>query len=342
MPKHQLLLPFLILACGLNAKAQHKIALQHNGSSSFFTDIPSAVTSAASGDTIYLPGGIFPGFDIDKTLTIIGVGHNPDSTMATSMTVVAGSIQMINADCDGSSFTGLRLDGVIFSGFNKNDNIQVSRCYVAAISPGNNSSVGSDNWTITECFISGSLPFFKNSRLSNNLINSVVYEAYNCQIENNVFLHSSQSIGENSRYCTIKNNIFKWFNNGIYSNSVYNCLLYNNIWSDGNLPNGQFGGGNIGIGNINDTNFDGLFEDFQYASYNGNNNNLYPFDFHLINSTYNTGGTNGTAIGLFGGTFPWKAGSVPFNPHIDLKIIAPSTNSSGNLPVQIRAKAQTN
>lgn len=87
-----------------------------------------------------------------------------------------------------------------------------------------------------------------------------------------------------------------------------NSLFYNNVYSCGSLPNAPFGAGNFGIGNINDTDFDGLFEDFNYATYNQNLANLYQFDFHLTNTAYDTDCTNGTPIGIYGGVFPWKAG----------------------------------
>jgi hypothetical protein len=97
----QLLLCCFFLLCSLYAAiAQRKIALEHSGASSFFTDIPTAIDAAVSGDIIYLPGGSFPGFDIfNKQLTIIGVGHNLDSTAATTMTLISGNIVMVGVDC---------------------------------------------------------------------------------------------------------------------------------------------------------------------------------------------------------------------------------------------------
>ncbi|MEI7983085.1 MAG: hypothetical protein WCI71_15655, partial [Bacteroidota bacterium] len=69
---------------------QAKIALQHSGSMTTFTDITLALAASVNGDTLYLPGGpIYASGTIliDKSLTIIGVGHYPDSTTATYQTV---------------------------------------------------------------------------------------------------------------------------------------------------------------------------------------------------------------------------------------------------------------
>jgi parallel beta-helix repeat protein len=328
---------FLATCCSFSAAyAQSLIALEHNGASTFFTDIPAAVTAAVSGDTIYLPGGSFPGFDIDKTLTIIGVGHNPGSTAATGMTLISGNIILQGGDCDGSVFTGLRINESIAENGGDNDHVQILRCVILSVTP-NNGFTGSENWIISECIVN-SLSNFSNSLLSNNLIVRSLSSSSNCTIENNVFLkyYNSVSIAY-SLSCTVRNNIFYEFPNTFLSS---NSLYYNNIWSFGNLPNGIFGNGNIGEGNINDTDFDGLFENFSYSTYNGNIEILYPFDLHLVNAAYNTGGTDGTPIGIYGGTFPWKDGSVPFNPRILFKSIGNSTDQNGNLLINIQVEAQ--
>ncbi len=331
---------FLILAICFSfsaSYAQNLIALQHNGATTLFTTIPAAVTAAVGGDTVYLPGGSFPGFSIDKKLAIIGVGHNPDSTAATGMTLISGEIHMTTANCDGSIFTGIRVSAIQNLG-GDNDNVQVSRCFVsgAGILPANGPA-GSENWTISECFVTQIQTIISNSLVSNNLITMPIQSASNCQIENNIFLYSGGGNNPVSgNFCTVKNNVFYIIGTGGVDNSLFN----NNIWSNGNIPNGVFGNGNIGTGNINDPNFNGLFTNFSYTTYAGNIGNLYQFDFHLVNPTYNTGGTDGTPIGIYGGTFPWKDGSLPFNPRILFKNIGNSTDLNGNLQINIHVEAQ--
>jgi hypothetical protein len=340
MAQKYLFISCFVILCGLNASAQRKIAVEHDGTCTFFDDIPTAVAAAMSGDTIYLPGGSFPGFNIDKKLTIVGVGHNPESTEATGMTLISSGILMITSDCDGSVFTGLRVNGNINNGNNttENDNVQISRCFVVGGIYAY-SGTGSENWTISECIINV-INDISNSFVSNSLIVNSINPATNCQIENNIFLYPNNYV----IVCdasTFKNNIFYNFTNS--NNAISNTLFYNNIWSNGSLTNGIFGIGNIGYDNINDTDFSGLFTNFLYTTYNnGNIDYLYECDFHLINPTYDSGGTNGTAIGIYGGGFPWKEGSIPFNPHIQSKQIGPTTDPSGNLNVNIQVEAQDN
>jgi hypothetical protein len=45
---------------------------------------------------------------------------------------------------------------------------------------------------------------------------------------------------------------------------------------------------------------------------------------------------------MYGGSFPYKAGAVPINPHIVTKIIAPQTDVNGDLNINITVGAQDN
>jgi hypothetical protein len=51
-------------------------------------------------------------------------------------------------------------------------------------------------------------------------------------------------------------------------------------------------------------------------------------------------GTDGTDCGIYGTANPFKDGMVPINPHITEVNIAPATNASGQLQIQIKATAQ--
>ena len=70
-------------------------------------------------------------------------------------------------------------------------------------------------------------------------------------------------------------------------------------------------------------------------------NSIYTYNLHLRpNSPLHNAGTDGTDIGIYGGLFPWKEGSVPFNPHIQTKTIGNITDGNGNLQINIKVKAQ--
>jgi len=64
-------------------------------------------------------------------------------------------------------------------------------------------------------------------------------------------------------------------------------------------------------------------------------------DYHLkADSPGKNAGKDGTDIGIYGGSYPWKEGSLPFNPHYQKIQVAPKTDNQGNLNVNIMVKAQ--
>jgi hypothetical protein len=65
----------------------------------------------------------------------------------------------------------------------------------------------------------------------------------------------------------------------------------------------------------------------------------YSHNYHLVDpGTYQ--GVDNTEVGIYGGLFPYKEGAVPQNPHIQFKSIAPTTDASGNLQIEIQVEAQ--
>ena len=51
---------------------------------------------------------------------------------------------------------------------------------------------------------------------------------------------------------------------------------------------------------------------------------------------------DGTDIGIYGSSSPYKPGNVPYNPHFRTATVAPATNPNGDLPVNIHVAAQPN
>ncbi len=52
--------------------------------------------------------------------------------------------------------------------------------------------------------------------------------------------------------------------------------------------------------------------------------------------------SDGTDIGIYGSSQPYKEGAVPFNPHIYFKNIGGTTTPNGLLNINIKVKAQDN
>jgi hypothetical protein len=75
---------------------QAPIALvSSSGTTRLTSTLDSANILAQDNDIIYLPGGSFAaGSYFTKKVTLLGVGHNPDSTSATGRTIITGNFML--------------------------------------------------------------------------------------------------------------------------------------------------------------------------------------------------------------------------------------------------------
>ena len=76
-----------------------------------------------------------------------------------------------------------------------------------------------------------------------------------------------------------------------------------------------------------------------FVNQTGNTANVN-HNYHLVNPASYLG-TDGTEVGLFGSTTPFKEQMIPENPHISVKNIQTSTNSAGELQIELKAEAQS-
>ena len=155
---------------------------------------------------------------------------------------------------------------------------------------------------------------------SNNKIKSLSGFEY-CSFRNNIILnipYSSISIS------VLENNFLPGTN---YINS---SILNNNISYSGINITTQ----NVGANNLFGQEAGSIFvkedSDFEYGN-----------DYHLqADCEGKNAGKDGTDMGIYGGAFPWKEGSIPFNPHYQRINISPTTDNNGNLNVNIKVAAQ--
>jgi len=337
-----ILLLALVAATG-SGFAQNLIAVQNGGEPKFYTELDLAITNAQNGDTVYLPGGTFSlTVTIDKRLHIIGVGFNPDSKV-TLPTILNGNFSLISGASSGS-LTGVRcISAIRFA--ESITNYTVERVKSPRINFEQNES---------------SYNIFKESIIGDiNNSNKIKYNMYLNNIIEGQIGNLTNNAGP-SEYCTYKNNLFLYrgfFDSNTSSTStsiinVSNSLFENNIimgdsiffWTD-------------------------YVHTFSYSSNTFNNNlfvdifipsDSYPCYKNLVKQTPNSifvneagkdyhlqpncpgknAGKDGTDIGIYGGTFPWKEGSIPFNPHFQQVQVSPKTDTNGNLNVNIKVAAQ--
>lgn len=325
--------------------AQKTIAVLTGSNWTFYTDFSTALNQCAAGSTIYLPGGTFGlsqnSDTIFKDLTIIGVGHYPDSTSATGKTLVQSKFYI------GNGVQSLNISGVHFSnifGLNGNvsgvvnsiflNRVRLDNGLILSVTNGYNK-----NLIANECVLQQTLGM--SNPLCEAVFNNCILLLYN---------NTAQSVDN----ITFKNCVFR-FSSAYCCFNCSNCLFENSIICSGIGPN------LTSNPSIYSTFKNNLFmTSFPVTPYNTLINNLsggslantfvnvpsttsfsYNYDYHLLSTSVGVNsGTDGTDIGIYGTIYPYKPSAVPANPHISTKSISPSSVPNGTLPVNIRVIAQ--
>ena len=109
--KRFILLIIALVIISFNVSAQQIAVVNGSGNTSIYDSFDSAITSAPSGSTIYLPGGGFqhdPEVKITRRLTIMGISHKSTSENADGNTLIGGNICFAPGS-DGSAIMGCYL-----------------------------------------------------------------------------------------------------------------------------------------------------------------------------------------------------------------------------------------
>jgi len=314
--------------------AQGKITLQHDGQFTYYhTDSLQAVFNAAqNGDLVLLPGGTFTGpFTLDRGISLIGVGCDPDSTTATTASAITGFLYL-GESADNSYISGINFTSYI-SGVSsaRVDNVIIHRCIIrTSISSFN---ANSSNWLITESIV-GFISSMKSCHISNCIIDSRIESHNNLTVEYCIFLDNTINSNRNINNCTNCS-----VQGCVFTNITGQVSGYSSQWT--HIANNVFVSTTPGtyvtnVQNILGSNQANLFVDYSGVTYWNAG-----FDFHLAPGSPAIGaGPGGTNCGIYGGATPWKEGSVPITPHIQQQVIGTTTNATGGLPVQIKVAAQ--
>lgn len=337
-------------------KSQAVIALTtSSGQTTMYNLFDTALSNANNGDYIYLPGGTFSlSSPVKKAVSIIGVGHYPDSTVYTNRTIIEGDLN-IGAGASNALIEGLYVVGNInFKPNERTDNVVIRRCNVANISIGTtwnrNDTARAYSPLIIHNVIRGNVAFSEayGFTFKGNIINGQAQECiyHGGSVENNLFL----AVGDlatlaNLRNVTFKNNIFMnkqslgYQGFGCYGYDgacgSFNCTFLNNLFVGKDTTLNVFAIAPIRVGNIYQVNPASLFVRQSGVTFD------YSQDYSQIStSPGRTAGDDGTEIGIYGSTNPYKNSAVPVNPHISFKDIPASTLPNGSIQLKIKVSAQ--
>lgn len=339
MKKQTLLSLIVAIATCVTVNAQ-KVALHGASGAQFFngTDgFVNAYQAAAPGDTIYLPGGGFttPGV-INKKLLIFGAGHYPGSTQVTSKTIVTGHITL-SEDADGFHMEGVDVTRSIVTSNNEAvDQIMIKYCRLQeGMGIRGDGSNPSRNLMLVNCVLQGTLNLTnaQNAGVYNSIFQADITGSGGNLFQNNIFLLNNRSPYSYSYTITGDNNVLE---NNIFLRTQDREVAGNtNICKNNVTPkeNPYWGETPISQDNYTSVPVDGIFVDQTGNAFD------YAHDYHLqLPGTYV--GVDGTQVGINGGTFPYKEGAVPSNPHFSNKNIAAKTDADGLLHIEINVSAQ--
>ena len=345
-----------VIGVSSSVRSQNVIAVTTpTGQTSVYTVLEAALDNANTGDYIYLPGGTFTFTKaLRKGVTIIGAGHYPDSTVYTNRTIIEGSVSIgagaSNALLEGMYFTG----DVNFIPNEKTENVVVRRCNVGNVIFGNswarNDTARCYNPLILHNVIRGVIEFYETYgfTVKGNIINGAarVCIVHGGTLENNIFLSVGDKVTLGDlRNVSFKNNIFMntqslgWQGYGCYgydgSCGTWGCSFINNIFMGKDTTINIIPLSSLRVGNIFQPNPNDLFvrQSGQVFDYNQ--------DYHIrVGSPLRGTADDGTDVGIYGSSNPYKASAVPSNPHISFKDIPASTLPNGTLPLKIKVSAQ--
>jgi len=277
-----------------------------------FNSIQIAHDYASSGDTLLVYPGNYFNLTVNKKITIIGPGFNPQGYNTNTVNIAFLYLDSVSStqNAGNSKFLSLRIGVIDNLGASQHqiDSVTFERCYFFL---NLTSHVLGNNWRfINNIFYWNSVGGSLNCNYNNNIL-----------ISNNLFCSPNgtyQIINSNKATVFFFNNLFTGHYDGIAQfQNVSNCLFQNNIFfgkSPYQATNSDFFN-NIFYGNIfsnyinpSSTGIANIVADPQFMNLPVDNSMYqcsFSHDYRLNPSSPGiNNGTNSTDIGLFGGLFP--------------------------------------
>ncbi len=320
----------------------------HSGDIAMYNSLPTAISSASAGDSIY----VFPSptsygdITINKKLTLMGAGYYSTTTYTT----VIASITL--QSCSNSNIYGISVPVIVCSSDIKN--LVIARCYISyyITLKGSNITLINNIITVGDGYPNSALVGFVNIGYSDSV-----------QISNNIFIHKTSATSSgydcglmnysNKSSVIISNNLFfnqsnrttcfvdisnaNVDNNIFYKEDPYglsHCYTNNNLVFNGtdSLPYGD----NSGENNINSK--DPEFVNMQSLTY-------FTFwgDYHLKDtSPGKNAGTDSTDVGIYGSPEYWPedkgyTGKPPLPLITNINLINKVVGENSKVRVKVQA-----
>ncbi len=314
-----------------------------NQSGAQFTNLQSAIDGAIAGDIIYIhPSSTSYGnVSVDKPLSLIGLGHNPDNINGETANL---NLLFFNGNAGGSKIKGLVLVSISSGSIgNSTDlsNMSISNNRFNGTIVGSLSNNLSNSWVIEGNYFTST---------SSNVTPQLASD--NWLVKNNFLRGRFTTVNDT---CTFTNNLTLTIANAFsFFSGCENPTAKNNIFvATAGLTEIGIGQSTVNFMNNLTYNFSGLTIDTLTGTDNLDNTDplfvnvpmnsetdFYSNDYGLsINSLGVNAGTDGTDIGLFGNNFMFDTNGRPSQmPYPESMNIINSTVAPGQiLSVEFKA-----
>jgi hypothetical protein len=326
-----------------------------------FNNINTAVTAAASGDTIYIhgsPNAYFAFTQTNKQLTIIGAGWSPDKNLP--FTVLIPGCTITGAGCANSEYQGLTFTSGIQISSAHPDNLRFIRnnfstmdinmnqggtTYTGYLFEGNvfdNATANASTSSTYQNILFQNNYFFENGTVRDANFNGF-FNSINVLFNHNLWFGAGTGVrnvatGGNNRFLNFANNIFVRRN---AASSISSSTFNNNITfypAGSTSPGVPWTGSNVdGGGNID--NQDPQMQ--AQAAVNAGTNNATA-DYTISAGPANNTGSDGKDIGLLfdvTGSLNWNNSRNSRLPRIfSMNVISPTVPAGGNVTINVDAR----
>lgn len=343
----QVLFFLIMLSWHIGLFSQSAITItSQNGTTKVATNLISAIELAQTDDILYLPAGNFDlkNVVVNKKLHIIGAGYNPKINGTNSVTYCTGTLTITDAG-SGGSVQGIYVSGAIQFGTSlatsSVKNYVIQRCFFNVLLLGYtwDGFNEAENIVIRENMVEGAIfgGKAKNVIVSNNYLRQtgvtarLVTHFANAKFYNNIFVTIDNYPFNGIWGCIFENNIVTFGNFG-YVNAFENNQYLNNLYCH------EPGLNAIGVVRSEGNVYMPL-EDI-FVNYTGG---PLSFDdnYHLTPEALSAiTGTDGTQVGIYGTTNPFKELGIPVNPIIQTSKVSSMTNPKGQLKIEFKVEAQ--
>lgn len=321
----------ILLSFTLSAQQAPIAIVSTNGATKLVNTLNEAAQQSQDNDIIYLPAGNFAGNSgiwFTKRVTVIGVGHHPDSASANGRTIINGDIGFQNPGSEGSTLDGVLVTGTVYV----SSNCRLVRTSSEQIFVPNGWT--GENISIDQCIVtnivSSNQPAINNAQISNSfIIKAFAPYLNNSTFQNCIFLSAGTIAVEPLNLNTFRNCIFP--NLEGWGTTPINSFFYNNIFSASELPP-LTNAGNASRNILGQT---------PAATFVQQSGTVYQYDQNYRLKAGSPGinaGTDGKDIGIYGGQKPYDDFAIPPNPSIRKREIDAETTPAGTLRVRFNVR----